>query len=280
MQAVFAGTLLENIFLEITYAAERQCTADWELKGKNIYDRHNLIFVYDGQAELRCNEKTYLAKRGDLVYYHPGDYRIGKTFEANLMKCFTVDFFYTHPIYQEDKWSLTQVPLPFDSIENIEDSFLYTRLYNLFSQFTKTYFLNDYNRVIRAKSIFMEILSLLISWKCNPDFNYDHVRKVEKLIDFMSKHYFEKITLQSLAELSEISPTYLENIFKKITGKTPITYLIELRLQEAKNFMQDGHAVSAAAAKVGFNDVFYFSKCFKKYEGIAPVHFLKHKSMF
>ena len=272
--------LLENMFLQITYAADRQCTIDWKLKGKNIYDRHNLIFIYDGQAELFCNEKQYIVRKGDLVYYRPGDYRLGHTIPGQLMKCFTVDFFYTNPVCQDGCWELTDQILPFKHVEQIEDSFLYTRLYALFSQFIRNCFFNDHNRMLRAKAIFMEILSLLISWKSNPAFNYDHLRKVEKLIRFMSEHYDEKITLCNLAELSGISPTYLENIFRKITGKSPITYLIQLRLQKAKNFMQDGHSVTDTATKVGFNDVFYFSKCFKKYEGESPVHFLKTRNMF
>lgn len=272
--------LLGNMFFQITYAADRRCTIDWKLKGKDVYDRHNLIFVYDGEAELLYNNKAYHIGKGDLVYYRPGDQRLGHTMPENLMKCFTVDFFYTHPVCDEGFWELKNFDLPFDYVEKMEDSFLYTRVYALFAQLIRNCFFNDPKRMVRAKAVFMQLLELLLSWKLNPDFNYDHLRKVEKIIRFMSDHYNKKITLEELAALSGVSPTYLENIFRKVTGVSPITYLIQLRLQQAKNFMQDGHSVTDTAAKVGFNDVFYFSKCFKKYEGESPVHFLQNRNMF
>lgn len=275
MHEISPENLLDNIFLQITYAAERKCTPDWKLKGNIIYDRHNLILVYDGEAKLTCNDQSYLISKGDLVYYRPGDYRLGTTFPNNLMKCFTVDFFYTYPILHSDKWTFRDELLPFSTVEKINDHFLYSRLLDLFSHFINTWFFSDYNKMNRAKSIFMEILSLLLHWKATTNFSYDHIRKVETIISYMSSHYASKITLQELADKSNISPTYLESIFKKLTGKSPINYLINLRIQKAKELLQDGHTVSAVAPKVGFNDVFYFSKCFKKCEGITPSHFLK-----
>jgi len=268
--------ILENMFLQITYAAERKCTPDWKLKGKTIYDRHNLILVYDGEAALVCNDQSYNVSKGNLIYYRPGDYRIGKTSPDNLMKCFTVDFFYTYPVFHDNKWTLTDAVLPFSTVEAINDHFLYSRISDLFSNCIKTWFFSDYNRVIRVKAIFMEILSLLLYWKITDNFNYDHIRKIEILISFMSEHYCSKITLQDLADIINISPTYLESIFKKLTGKSPINYLINIRIQKAKELLRDGHKISEVASTVGFSDVFYFSKCFKKCEGIAPSHFLKY----
>jgi hypothetical protein len=57
------------------------------------------------EASLTCNNQQYKVTKGNLVYYRPLDYRIGHT-NNNLMKCFTVDFFYTCPIYKNDKWDL------------------------------------------------------------------------------------------------------------------------------------------------------------------------------
>lgn len=270
--------ILQNMFVQITYVAERKCTPDWKLQGKTIYDRHNLILVYDGEAKLTCNDRTYHVTKGNLIYYRPGDFRLGTTPPENLMKCFTVDFFYTHPVLSEYTWSLAGTPLPFSTVETIHDQFLYSRLSALFSTFVKTWFFSDYNRIIRAKAIFMDILSLLLHWKTNDNFNFDHIRKIEKLISFMSDNYCAKITLQELAKQIHISPTYLESIFKSITGKSPINYLISIRIQKAKELLLDGHKISEVASKVGFSDVFYFSKCFKKCEGVSPSHFLNFKN--
>lgn len=274
MQNISPKFMLENMFLQITYAAERKCTPDWKLQGKTIYDRHNFILVYDGEAELICNKKKFTISRGDLVYYRPGDYRLGTTPPGNLMKCYTVDFFYTHLALQNETWQLLNAPLPFDTLETITDPSLYSRIIYLFSNFIKMWFCSDYDRIIRAKSIFLEILSLLLHWKTNSDFNFHHIRKIESIIHFMSENYTEKLTLQNLADHIHMSPTYMESTFKKVTGKSPINYLVNIHIQKAKEFLHDGHTVSETALKVGFNDIFYFSKCFKNHEGISPSKFL------
>ena len=266
--------MLENMFLQITYASERKCTPDWQFKGKSLYDRHNLILVYDGKAELICNKQKYHVKKGDLIYYRPGDYRYGTTPANNLMKCYTVDFFYTHPLLNNAIWSLQDITLPFSTFETITDHFFYSRIIYLFAEFLKIRSGSDYHRIIRAKALFLEILSLLIHWKQSTSFNFHHIRKIEILIKFMSIHYNEKLTLDELADKIHMSPTYMESTFKKITGKAPIQYLLNMRINKAKEFLLDGHSVSDTAQKVGFNDVFYFSKCFKKHEGIAPSKFL------
>jgi YesN/AraC family two-component response regulator len=91
----------------------------------------------------------------------------------------------------------------------------------------------------------------------------------------MIQNYNQPITLKSLADYLQISPSYLGNIFKSITGKSVINYLIHIRINKAKHFLKDGLTVSETARKVGFNDVFYFSRAFKKYEGITPSQFIK-----
>jgi len=58
-------------------------------------------------------------------------------------------------------------------------------------------------------------------------------------------------------------------IFKEVTGMTPIEYLISILINKAKELLQDGYSVIEAARRTGFSDVFYFSKCFKQKEGLA-----------
>jgi len=116
----------------------------------------------------------------------------------------------------------------------------------------------------------MEILSLLLMWKSGGSINYDKIRKVEKVIGFMSENYSKPLKLEELCETVQVSPSYLISIFREVAGKPPISYLIDIRLNKARELLKDGYTVTETAQKVGFSDVFYFSKCFKKKEGISP----------
>ncbi|MFA6507107.1 MAG: helix-turn-helix transcriptional regulator [Treponemataceae bacterium] len=269
---------IENPYNEIfplfTYVVNRKCSANWKLKGPTIYNRHNLILVYKGEAQVTCNDCTAHIKTGDLVYFKPGDYRKGHTFPDNLMECYAVDFLYTLPVFEQKRWTLHTLDLPFQFVESIDDSFLYSRLLELFSKFTKTFISQYNNKTSRGRAIFMEILYLLTQWKTG-NFVYDNVQKVELAISYMTENYTKSLTLGEIAENTKISPSYLGSLFKTITGKSPITYLIDIRLHNAKQLLLDGHAVSDVAEEVGFRSLFYFSKCFKKYENVSPTQFRK-----
>jgi hypothetical protein len=94
---LFGTDHFENIFAQITYVANRKCTSNWKFTGSPIYDKHNIILVYEGEATLTCNNNEFKVSKGSLIYYRPGDHRNGYTFQNNLMKCYTIDFLYTLP---------------------------------------------------------------------------------------------------------------------------------------------------------------------------------------
>ena len=69
-----------------------------------------------------------------------------------------------------------------------------------------------------------------------------------------------------------LSPFYISRIFKSEIGDTPIHYLINIRLERAKELLESGLAesVQEVAAQVGYDDVYHFSKLFKKRYGFPP----------
>lgn len=265
-------SIYQYIIPYFTHVVERICTPAWHIK-KCVYRQHNIILVYDGMALFGCNGKEYTAGRGDLVYFKPGDTRYGITYPENLMKCFAVDFDYICPIYGEGKWELENVKLPFNTLEKINDSYLFSRLVDLFGEITRTWISSKYNRMLRCRNIFMEMLNLLVMWKEYTDFNYDRVRKVEKTINYMTKNYNKRISLRELADVANLSTSYFGSIFKEVTGKSPIEYLLDIRINRAKELLNEGMSVSETAIRTGFSDVYYFSKCFKNHEGINPTSY-------
>ena len=65
-------------------------------------------------------------------------------------------------------------------------------------------------------------------------------------------------------------------LFKKETGKNFLEYVTELRIQNAKNYLiQTNYDIAEVASAVGYNDLKYFSKLFKKTTGLNPSEFRK-----
>lgn len=263
---------LYEIFPQILYVVDRNANISWRLNDTLRF--YNLMLIYEGKAEFTCNNNTYTATKGDLIFYKPGDIRIAHTFSDNLLKCFAVDFMYTCPIYQDCQWEFVNAELPFSFFQKINDEYLFSRLCDLFSRLTHSALSTKKRSKVAERSIFSEILTLLFQYKEGNIYSYSSVRKVDRVINYMTENYSKNITLQQLAEDSHISSSYLGSIFKKVTGESPIDYLIKIRINKAKSLLRDGFTVSDTSKLVGFNDIFYFSRAFKKHERINPSQYM------
>ncbi|AIQ11063.1 response regulator [Paenibacillus durus] len=97
---------------------------------------------------------------------------------------------------------------------------------------------------------------------------------ITKALEYITSHYTENLTLQSVADTVHLSKSYFSLLFKKQTDRTFIDYLIELRVREAKRLLtQNESRISDVAKAAGFKDVKYFSKVFKKSTGSTPMEY-------
>ncbi len=100
--------------------------------------------------------------------------------------------------------------------------------------------------------------------------------RLNKLISFIGSNYSDNITLDDIAKEIGLSRFHASRMFKYSTGHTFKEYLNLKRIEVAKKLMKTPEInVSQACFSVGFNDVSYFSRIFKKYEGINPSNFQK-----
>lgn len=99
------------------------------------------------------------------------------------------------------------------------------------------------------------------------------IRDAKKYIhDNFNKH----ISLENVSDYIGFNAAYFSTLFKKETGKNFLEYVTELRIQKAKNYlMQTNYDIAEVASAVGYNDLKYFSKLFKKTTGLSPSEFRK-----
>ena len=97
---------------------------------------------------------------------------------------------------------------------------------------------------------------------------------VEQAIEYFKQHYHEEVSIEQLAQRLYISPAYLSRLFKRKLNSSPSQCLIEIRIKEAKRLLiQTTLCVQDIAGAVGISDSKYFSRLFKKVEGITPVEY-------
>ncbi|MFA9379008.1 MAG: response regulator [Lachnotalea sp.] len=93
----------------------------------------------------------------------------------------------------------------------------------------------------------------------------------EVILQFIQYHYVENISLQDVAEAMNYSDAYFCKLFKRYFDKSFTTYLSEFRVEKAKKLLVDITInVKDISDKVGYRDSNYFTKVFKRIEGITP----------
>ena len=119
-------------------------------------------------------------------------------------------------------------------------------------------------------SKFCQLSDTLVQW--SPE------GTVNKIIDYVQRHYGEKITLEELSQNLGYTPAYLGKLFTDQLGLRFNTYLGKVRLEKAKDLLQKGLNVSTTAEMVGYNDSDYFNIKFKEEFGVSPSAFKKSRS--
>ena len=103
-------------------------------------------------------------------------------------------------------------------------------------------------------------------------FNKTHSHRiVERMIDYINNHLQEDISLNDLAELCNLSPSYVSRLFKENLNIGFLEYLNTLRISRAKKLLKETKiTIEQIGFQVGFRNVRSFMRTFKQYENMTP----------
>ena len=96
-------------------------------------------------------------------------------------------------------------------------------------------------------------------------------------VDFIDSHYMdEEISLNTVANVANVSSNHFSALFSQNMGQTFIEYLTSLRMNKAKELLRcTGMRSSEIAGEIGYKDAHYFSYLFKKTQGMTPSDYRK-----
>lgn len=92
---------------------------------------------------------------------------------------------------------------------------------------------------------------------------------------FIDRNYGSTIDLHNIANAANFSKFHFIRLFTSIYGKTPHQYLIQVRIDNAKQLLQDNHSVSDSCYMVGFDSITSFTGLFRKSTGSTPSAYQK-----
>ena len=99
---------------------------------------------------------------------------------------------------------------------------------------------------------------------------------INKAILFMEENYQTNISIKDICDLIYLSPYHFKRIFKEHTGRTPHRYLMDIRLEKAKELLvTKGHSIEDIARLCGFINSGHFAVAFKRGTKLSPSEYRK-----
>ncbi len=214
---------------------------------------YELTFLKKGNFTYYVNGEKIILKENDAVLVRPNQLR-RRSFKEEVTDYISFNFLTEH-----------EIPLPTHIQGGLSRE---VAILILASDEIKKNTYTDANTLISP--VLASIVGVLLSAQQIKNEN-PLTTQIKK---FLHDNLSDKISLEDVSKLTFYSPIYLENVFKKDTGKSIIDYLLTERLLEAKRLIAEGIlSLSKVAESVGIYDYNYFSRVFKKRIGYTPTQY-------
>lgn len=252
--------------LQVQYITGGYFKADNKWNTTEKLKVNKFYYVTDGEFELIIDNKTHTVKKGQLVLI-PADLKHSyKLTEKENMKkhwCHFEAFSGTESLFDVIKSDLI-----IDIGINKELTCLFKKLY----KYEKN---PDELSNFSARATLMLIIGMyLTNCKSISSVNTTENSDLSSVINYMKENINGNITVSQLAQFTHLHPNYFIRMFKQYFGFSPIKYFNNMKVNTAKEYLQQGNNSIEEISKIlGFSDLYSFSKFFKKNVGISPSQF-------
>lgn len=155
----------------------------------------------------------------------------------------------------------------FDKLPCIIENDFNVNLQNKFELMINTFLHNEPLCIQKCANLLQDILISIREISLDKTNN----SPLKSSLKYIHSCFTDKISIPYLAGLEGLSNSRYVTVFKNLMGKTPNEYVIELRLQFAKNLMDNTNlSIRQISENVGYSDQYFFSRLFKKHMGISP----------
>ena len=241
---------------------------------------HSVSTIYNMKSNMRTARKQ--RPNWGLIFKYEGETlykQDGKEYHSNA-NCIVL-----LPKGASYEWTCTQsghyVVVEFES--DLECNEIFTFEHNDPENVLKTF--KDLERVWLSKKPFHELESIHATYsiilkaakKYTKLGNYAPNAKKNKLtpaVTYILNNFTKPIKNDELAEICQISTIYFRKLFLEVYGTSPIKYIHNLRIRRAKEILRSDYtSISDVAFSLGYNNIYEFSKDFKKHTGVPPTKF-------
>lgn len=229
-----------------------------------------LLFFRKGGAVIYCGGEEYKTEDGDLVIVNPNDLHRGDFRESGVHYfCIQIppDMFLWPGIEQRH---ILRTHISGDaSIRTMFDE-----IYAAYWAKETGYKFETLGRVFSLLAYLIRNYSAETMDEREFTARSKKLENINKLIDYVELNYAESLTTQMAASMTHLSEYYFCHLFKERMGISFTAYLNEIRIRKAVALLTTSRmSITEISAAVGFSDVNYFSRLFKRIIGVSPKHY-------
>jgi len=253
--------------LAVTCAGWEECSPGYEIQ-RDGFRYLALEYIAGGRWELETRGKKWIVGPGTIFAYGPGiAYSLKALSEGRLTKYFVDLSGRSAPLL------LARTGLKGAAPGRV----LHKRwLHDILEQLIETAHLRPSARKTISKMLLALLLARLREdLRTGPHISharqsYDHCRR------YLADNYMSIRSLSETARACGVSAAHLSRLFNRFDTEPPKSFLLRLKMNHAAELILRGSLpVKAAAAQVGFDDPYHFSRCFKRVHGVPPSRFGK-----
>ncbi|MDR3708993.1 MAG: AraC family transcriptional regulator [Capsulimonadaceae bacterium] len=230
-----------------------------------------LQYWVDGDVDFRVEQRLFSVQGGCAILMQPNRPHGFHTIRSGNCECIYVRF-----VLPADSRMLNDLPEVVRFSSSIAPT-VTARLTSLCAEWHGEL----PGRDLVAAGLLLEVLGLYVrnaGEKSDepPSVHLPSWRNVENVIRWMHEHYNQDVDIAEMSRLAGLSPAYFCRSFKRYTGRSPHEYLINIRIDKARELLCDATMTcTRAAEEVGFPDVAAFSRVFRKLIGVSPSYWVR-----
>lgn len=254
-----------NFVPEIHHMLYRKTYPGWIISLRTIPD-HEFVLIVSGSGTVNLCGRNITARPGMLLHFAPGVPHSLAADNENPMAFYAVHFdvFTFSPGKAPEKIS-PQI----DEINTPPDFSVFKTLFKSMIELKNS---APYGYILGCRSQLEEILFRLM----NGSANYSFSQKAEQIISYIDRNVDKKLSLSFIASVFSMNGSYLSKLFKTATGCTVTEYINKSKVNKAKEYIIEGSMkIQDISAMLGYEDPLYFSRVFKKLEGVSPTTYYK-----
>lgn len=240
------------------------------------YSKHShnsLAFsvFFSGDIEVSFHNIDELSvKSKQIIVYNPHQVHVTKSKKKNVKNYYTlhINTFWC----KEFQCKIFENKGDFLYLQNIiKEESIYTKLYEIFQNI----YFNKSFEIIQLKELIKEIIEKYTI--LNEEQNKEEPELIKKVEAYIEQNIEEQITLADIAKSVSYDESYITRVFKKKHGLTPHAFIINKRVQKAKDKLSLSKDINLAqlSNEVGFYDQSHFSKVFQKVFALTPDKYRK-----